>query len=337
MSAVTAEKPENPIAVVRHQLDGMQEQFKAALPVHIPVERFARVVMTAIQQQPDLLAVERRSLWNAAMRAAQDGLLPDGREGALVIFNDRQRGKVAQWMPMIAGIRKKVRNSGEIATWECHVVHQNDEFAFELGDSPFIRHKPVLTGDPGPVIAAYSVAQLKTGELSREVMTIAEILKVREASRAKDSPWVDWFDEMARKTVARRHAKVLPMSTDMDDLLRRDDDLYDFRKARDEAQQPRLHSLTDKLDAIAKLPEPTAAEPAPEAPQMPTDAAAAPEAPDEALDEPTRPVEPLMVGKARIRGREDRKGGYKRISKWKTDSEETRAYFEGYDEEPVPA
>jgi recombination protein RecT len=127
------------------------------------------------------------------------------------------------------------------------------------------------------------------------------------------------------------------MSTDMDDLLRRDDDLYDFRKARDEAQQPRLHSLTDKLDAIAKLPEPTAAEPAPEAPQMPTDAAAAPEAPDEALDEPTRPVEPLMVGKARIRGREDRKGGYKRISKWKTDSEETRAYFEGYDEEPVPA
>src|SRR5882762_1147619 len=117
----------------------MEGQFKAALPAHIPVERFMRVVMTAIQENPDLVKADRRSLWNAAMKAAQDGLLPDRREGAIVVY-----GTQAQWLPMVAGIRKKVRNSGEIATWDVNVVHAKDAFEFELGDTPFIRHKPDL-------------------------------------------------------------------------------------------------------------------------------------------------------------------------------------------------
>ena len=80
-TTATAERMPNPVVVFRQELGGMEEQFKAALPAHIPVERFMRVLMTAIQNNPDLLGVERRSLWNAAMKAAQDGLLPDGREG----------------------------------------------------------------------------------------------------------------------------------------------------------------------------------------------------------------------------------------------------------------
>lgn len=253
MNDMTTERPATEVVPFRHQLDGMAEQFKAALPAHIPVERFARVVMTAVQQTPELLACERRSLWNSAIKAAQDGLLPDGREGAMVIYNDKDRGKIVQWMPMVAGIRKKVRNSGEIATWDVYVVHANDEFAYELGDEPFIKHKPTL-GDPGPVVAAYSVCTLKTGEKSREVMSVAAIEKVRKVSRAKDSkfgPWVNWYEEMCRKTVAKRHSKVLPMSTDLDDLIRRDDALYDFEGAKEEAAADRPKSLAGKLDMLA--------------------------------------------------------------------------------------
>lgn len=215
----------NEIAVIRNDLGAMETQFKAALPAHIPPERFIRVVMTALQNNPDLINCDRRSLWNAAMKAAQDGLLPDGREGALVPF----KGSV-QWMPMILGLRKKVRNSGEIATWEAYVVFEKDHFEFELGDEPFIKHKPSLEEDRGKVIAAYSVATLKSGEKSREVMTIAELNKVRNVSNSKDNakgPWKNWPEEMYRKTVARRHSKQLPMSSDLDDLIRRDDELYD--------------------------------------------------------------------------------------------------------------
>lgn len=247
-----AERQANPIAELRMQVENLEGQFKAALPAHIPTERFCRVLMTAIQNNPDLvMKVERRSLFNAAMKAAQDGLLPDGRDGAIVVY-----GSQAQWMPMIGGLRKKVRNSGEIATWDAQIVHKNDKFQFRLGDDPFIQHEPILEGDPGPVIAAYSIAVLKTGEKSREVMSVAAIEKVRTRSKAKTSgPWMTDYEEMCRKTVARRHSKVLPMSTDLDDLLRRDDDLYDFDAAKNDAAANQPASLTSKLDILAALPK----------------------------------------------------------------------------------
>jgi recombination protein RecT len=242
------------------QLKEREGQFLAALPSQIPVERFIRVILTAIQNNPKLREADRDSLWNAAMRAAQDGLLPDGRDGALVIFNTKE-GKdtngrdlwiaKVQWMPMIGGLRKKVRNSGEIKDWNAQVVHAKDHFEFELGDTPFIKHKPYMDGDPGAVIAAYSIAQFKSGELSREVMTRAQIEKVRSVSRSKDKgPWVDWYDEMCRKTVARRHSKSLPMSSDLDDLIRRDDDLYDLEGKSDKSAAPR-RTMTERLDLLA--------------------------------------------------------------------------------------
>ncbi|WP_246676631.1 recombinase RecT [Mesorhizobium sp. B1-1-5] len=235
------------IMVVRNQIDDMATQFQAALPAHIPVERFARVVMTAIQNNGDLLGCSRRSLFNAAMKAAQDGLLPDGREGAMVPY----KGEVT-WMPMVGGIRKKARNSGEIATWDVHAVFANDAFEYELGDNPFIRHKPTLA-NRGALIAVYSVATLKTGEKSRDVMSVEDVEKIRSKSRAQNGPWKDpvFYPEMAKKTVARRHSKVLPMSSDLDDLIRRDDGLYDLKGAQEEAAAAKPKSLAGRLDQLA--------------------------------------------------------------------------------------
>lgn len=244
-------KSENPLVRLNEQLEARSAQFQAALPAHIPLERFKRVVLTACQQNPKLATADRPTLFTSAMKAAQDGLLPDGREGALVIYNTKIKDNnnaekwidAVQWMPMIAGIRKKVRNSGEIATWDAHVVHEKDAFEFELGDDPFIKHKPFMGGDRGKIVAAYSVATLKSGEKSREVMSIDEIMAIwQKSSKAKDKqgnptgPWRDHQGEMCRKTVARRHSKVLPMNTDLDDLIRRDDDLYDMEGASDKAQ-----------------------------------------------------------------------------------------------------
>lgn len=252
MNAVVERKGVGEIAVVRDQFEKMGDQFHAALPAHIPVERFMRVIMTAIQNNPDLLKASRKSLFNAAMKAAQDGLLPDGREGAMVPF-----GGDITWMPMIGGIRKKVRNSGEIATWDVYAVYEKDAFEFELGDDPFIRHRPHLGDDRGKLIAVYSVATLKSGERSRDVMSVSEVEKIRALSKGKNTPWSNptFYPEMAKKTVARRHSKVLPMSSDLDDLIRRDDELYDLKGAKDDAQERRPRSLADRLDQIAGEPD----------------------------------------------------------------------------------
>ena len=238
---------QNDIALIKKGIDQMDGQFQAGLPAHIPVERFKRVLMTAIQGTPALAGCDRKSLFSSCIKAAQDGLLPDGREGALVPY----KGQV-QWLPMIAGIRKKVRNSGEIATWDVQAVYENDEFDFELGDDPYIKHKPALD-DPGKIIAVYSIATLKSGEKSRDVMGIAAVEKIRSISRAKNGPWSNpiFYPEMAKKTVAHRHSKVLPMSTDLDDLIRRDDELYNMSGASDAAVKdvtPVAASIESKID-----------------------------------------------------------------------------------------
>ena len=147
---------------VRTQLTAMTPQFKAALPNHVSPDRFVRVVMTAVQTTPALLQADRRTLFAAATKAAQQGLLPDGREGAIVTFKDQ-----AQWMPMVAGIMKLVRNSGEISTWSVQAVYENDKFDFCLGDDEHIEHKPALS-NRGKLIAVYSIVTMKDGEKSRE-------------------------------------------------------------------------------------------------------------------------------------------------------------------------
>ena len=206
---------------VRSSIEKMAPQFKAALPSHVSVERFVRVTLTAIQTSPALLEADRRSLYAAATRAAQTGLLPDGREGAIVTFKGQ-----AQWMPMVAGIMKLVRNSGEISTWSVQAVYENDAFDFELGDNERIVHKPALK-NRGPIIGAYSIVTMKDGERSREFMSAEEIDAIRKRSRSGGSgPWVTDYAEMAKKTVVRRHAKRLPMSTDLDGVLHEDDELF---------------------------------------------------------------------------------------------------------------
>jgi recombination protein RecT len=212
------------MVAMRNTLQNMQQDFRAALPAQIPVERFVRTTITAVQMQPALLECDRRSLLGACMKAAQDGLLVDGREAALVIFRGKDGPKV-QYMPMIGGLLKKMRNSGEIASIAAHVVYQNDAFDYELGDDERIKHKPALGEDRGKAIAVYAIARTKDGAIYREVMSLGEIEKVRRASRAANAgPWIDWWDEMARKTVLRRIAKRLPSSADVDQAFDHDNE-----------------------------------------------------------------------------------------------------------------
>lgn len=246
----------NPLTVIRQNLHAMAPEFRAALPAHVSVEKFTRVAQTAIQNQPDLAGVDRKSLFGAIVRLAQDGLLPDGREAAIVKF-----GNQAQAMPMIAGILKKVRQSGEVSYISAHVVYANDRFKWTLGFDENVEHEPApLDQEPGEPVAAYAVAVLKDGSKLLEVMRKSDIEKVRAVSRSgNNGPWKSWWSEMARKTVMRRLSKRLPMSTDLDDAFDRDETLVvdhqpispdkDHHQA---APVTRLEALEQRIESDAR-------------------------------------------------------------------------------------
>lgn len=246
-----------PMDMMRTTLNRLEAEFKMALPPQIPVEKFIRTTMTAVQMNPDLLGADRRSLLAACMKAAQDGLLVDQREAALVIY-----GTKVQYMPMIGGVLKKIRNSGQIATISAHVAYENDEFRYELGDDERIVHRPNLNGDRGKAVAAYSIAKTKDGAVYREVMSVAQIEQVRNVSKAKNNgPWVAWWEEMAKKSVTRRLAKRLPSSADVDAVFDNDNDNYELeRQVGVTSEQPtvatpnRLRASISIDDAVAEDP-----------------------------------------------------------------------------------
>lgn len=219
-----------PMDAMRGTLVKMTPEFQAALPPQINVEKFIRTTLTAVQLNPELLQADRRSLLGVCMKSAQDGLLLDGREAAPVIFNTKD-GKKVQYMPMVGGILKKIRNSGELASISANVVYSLDLFEYELGDQERIMHKPLLGAERGQPVAVYAVAKTKDGAIYREVMSVADVEKVRASSRAgKFGPWVEWWDEMAKKTVIRRLAKRLPSSADVDQLLDADAEASGFAR-----------------------------------------------------------------------------------------------------------
>lgn len=242
MATQLAERRADPVAVIRQNMQAMAPQFQAALPKHITVEKFTRVAMTAIQNTPALAKADRASLFGAVVRLAQDGLLPDGREAAIVMFGDK-----AQAMPMIAGVLKKIRQSGDVAKVSAQVVYENDEFVWHLGFDENVTHNPPALDKPrGKAIGAYATAVLKDGSRLLEVMSLEEIEKVRAVSRSgKNGPWVQWWGEMARKTVMRRLSKRLPMSTDIEDALDRDETVPQIETTIEHDVQP-----LSRLDAL---------------------------------------------------------------------------------------
>ena len=202
------------------------------MPSHVDSNRFELIARSAISSSSYLLSCLKdnpRSVWSSIMAAGQDGLLLDGRESALVPFRSSKDGWTCQYIPMIGGILKMMRQSGKVSSLSAHVVYENDDFDYELGDQERIEHKPILTGPRGKPVLAYAILHTTDGGIYREVMSAEEILKVKAISKAKNGPWSGPFEtEMWRKTVLRRLAKKAPLSTDVINLMKRDDGMYDL-------------------------------------------------------------------------------------------------------------
>ncbi len=207
-----------------------QKSFSSVLPSHIEPKKFMRTVVGAVQNNPDILKCDRNSIFTACQKAAQDGLLLDGREAALAKFKTKINGQyvqAAQYMPMVAGLLKKLRNSGQLLTITAQAVHANDAFKYNPAVDEVPNHNPDWFGERGKFIGVYAVAKLKGGGTVVELMNMEQINKVKSASKSSGTgPWSGWFEEMAKKSVLRRIAKYLPSSADIDQIMDHDNETY---------------------------------------------------------------------------------------------------------------
>ncbi|WP_458395190.1 recombinase RecT [Rhizobium ruizarguesonis] len=211
------------VAEMKGCLAAMQPEFAKALPSYIPSERFVRSAQTALAFTRNIEKVTNlNSLMAACAKAAQDGLILDGREAALVID---YKGEV-QYRPMMRGLLKLAYNSGNINGIVVEVVRKGDVFRHSPTNlAAPIFHEVNHEGERGEAFVVYALAELKAGGILHEVMSVADVNRIRDRSDAwkayrddkiKSTPWSTDWSEMARKTVFRRLSKYLPSSSDRD-------------------------------------------------------------------------------------------------------------------------
>lgn len=211
----------------------MMPEFQKSLPAHIKSDKFVRAVQNAIVNNPSLASCERNSFFAACMKSAELGLMPNGKEAAIVPYKNKQGQHIATYIPMYEGLLKLVRNSGEIKAIVTELVYENDKFDYWIDETgPHLQHRPSYK-KRGNFELVYCIVTTKDGAAYIEIMTPEELEKVEKQSRAQNGPWKDWRDEMIKKSVFRRLFKRLPKSSDLDqDLLERSlaaDEEMDFR------------------------------------------------------------------------------------------------------------
>ncbi len=184
--------------------DEFKQQVEMAIPENMPPSRFVRATVTALLQNESLANVDRDSFFASILKCAQDGLLPDGREAAVVPY----KGK-AQYLPMIGGYRKIAGEHGW--TIDTVVVHAADEFSYELGLDPKVIHRPApINSDRGELVAAYAIGRHRDGRRMVEVYEAAKVEAAKGVAQT-DRVWKQWPTQMWEKTVGKRLFAKLPL------------------------------------------------------------------------------------------------------------------------------
>lgn len=211
-----AKNPTTLLGMIRQP--NFQKQMALAMPKSMTPDRLTRIVMTECRKTPALLKCAPESFYGAVLQCAALGLEPGSALGHCYLLpfgngKDKQGRPNAQLIIGYRGMIDLARRSGQIVSLQAYCVHEQDTFNYKLGLDPDIEHIPASVADRGKVTHVYAVAKLKGGGLQFEVMSRAEIEKVRTSSKAGNSgPWSSHWEEMAKKTVIRRLFKYLPVS-----------------------------------------------------------------------------------------------------------------------------
>jgi len=153
----------------------------------------------------------QRSLQGAILNVAAIGIsLNPAKQHAYLV----PRGGAICLDISFQGLRKIATDSGAIEWAKVELVYKNDTFKWTGPVTVPVHEADPFSKDRGELIGGYCLAKLPSGEYMVEVMKVEEINKIRDTSKAsKNGPWVNWYDEMAKKTILKRAFKQWPQTT----------------------------------------------------------------------------------------------------------------------------
>ena len=250
--------------VVQFEQDCKQQmaRIESMLPSGMDIKRFMRTVVNTVSTHAlaeKLLAADRTSLFSACQKAAGDGLLLDGREATLVTFKDKKSDiELVTYMPMVQGLVKLARNSGEISNIVAEVVYQEDRFTYRPGIDAQPQHEPDWFGERGQPLGAYAVITTRDGEKITSVMPGKRIVAIGQGGRnayqydpGKGAHYAEWW----KKTVVKNVLKYAPKSTYLESAIAADNEHIDPDKIPP-GDIPASPSAAQQLTRIAQGKKP---------------------------------------------------------------------------------
>lgn len=296
MNQITTTDPA--VAGLQHYLmaPASQRDLALLLPANCPPERYIRIVLNAVIRQPSLLECTPESILKAALRSAELGLEPNGRDCHLIPYKNKSGQKEAQLQIDYKGLIRLGREHGEIKMWRAELVHMNDEFDWFNGQ---LHHRINWKADRGALVAVYSLLRYNNGEEDSEVMTIPEVESIRRMSKDPNSgAWTNTYGEMAKKVVIKRHSKrVTIQGQKFAEAIDLDNEAYDISStmvdsiatAPSHSVRPLQQQPLSPSARYAQVIPPPSAQPAEHQPAQPerpviTDAQAGAKAAHEALE-----------------------------------------------------
>lgn len=208
----TTVKKDGGVHSIKDYIKVYEGEIAKALPSVMTPERFTRIALSAVSNTPKLGSCTPQSFLGAMMNAAQLGLEPNTPLGQAYLI---PYGNQCQFQIGYKGLLDLAYRSGEVKMIDAQTVYENDEFEYELGLDPKLKHVPAMK-DRGNPIYFYAVVKLVNGGYNFQVMSIDDV-KAHGKKYSKtfnNGPWQTNFEEMAKKTVLKKALKYAPLKTE---------------------------------------------------------------------------------------------------------------------------
>lgn len=184
------------------------ELARAALGTALDADRVARLALTVVRKDQALARCKPESFAASLLTATALGLEPGINGEAYLVAYKGECTLIVGYQ----GFAKLFWQHPLAQHLDAQAVHERDEFDYAYGLEPFLRHKPALLADRGPVVAYYAVAGLTSGARVFVVLSPDEVKKLRGGKTGSNGGIADPMHWMERKTALRQLFKLLPKS-----------------------------------------------------------------------------------------------------------------------------
>lgn len=192
------------------------------------IEKFTSHVIR-LSNDGNLAKCDYMSIVGAAMQVAYLGLELDntlGQAYVLARYVKKQNKYIATFQIGYKGLVALLLRSNQVKSITPIITYENEPFKFEFNSNGLnFSHSPLPPSQRGNRVGAYVQIQLKNGGIHTEYMWEEEILEVKKLSDSADSQYSPWNssevskEAMYKKTVLKRACKLLPLSTEVAEVV----------------------------------------------------------------------------------------------------------------------